>query len=286
MNWIKTVYIWHDCFIIRTAKAVLVFDFWKDPYQKGELPNPLMEIDRSLPLYVFVSHGHKDHYNPEIFGWSVFFSDIRYIVSKDVMKRIRHIINPDSSYKGVKVDASQVIAMKPGEVYVDGVIKVHSFASTDIGNSYAVEIGGYSIFHAGDLNAWIWMDESTDQEVRKALGDYNAVLGSIGKYFTEFDLCFFPVDSRIGTDYFSGARIFLERFRIGTFFPMHYELGEDAETIARLHRDAAAIDRYASENCRHYVMSAPYSCYVSLSTHCGGDALSVSHSKQKEQTQK
>ena len=64
MDIIKTIYIYHDCFVIKTVEAVLVFDFWKDPYQNGSLPNPLMEVDKDLPVYVFVSHGHKDHYNP------------------------------------------------------------------------------------------------------------------------------------------------------------------------------------------------------------------------------
>ena len=262
MNWIKTIYIWHDCFVVRTAKAVLVFDFWKDPYQNGPLPNPLMEIDRDTPVYVFVSHGHKDHYNPEIFNWSEHFRDIRYVVSKDVMKRIKHIITPESSYKGLKVDASRVIMMRTNEAYEDERIRIRSFASTDIGNSYAVELDGYSIFHAGDLNAWIWKDESTDQEIRKAMGDYNAIIDRIGESFEGFDFCFFPVDSRIGTDYFTGAGIFLERFKIKNFFPMHYELGENPTEIARLHRDAAAFDRYASPSCHRYVVSAPYSAYV------------------------
>lgn len=266
MNWIKTIYIWHDCFVVRTAKAVLIFDYWKDPYQCGTLPNPLMYIDKEIPVYVFVSHGHKDHYNPEIFEWSKEFRNIKYIISKDVMKRIKHLITPESSYKGIKVSASSVMTMRPNEVYEDGTLKIHSFSSTDIGNSYAVELGGYSIFHAGDLNAWIWKDESTEQEVRKALGDYRSIIIKIEESFKRFDICFFPVDSRIGTDYFTGAKMFLENFEIDNFFPMHYELGEDPASIARLHRDAAAFERYASKKCRHYIMSAPYSGYVCLKT--------------------
>lgn len=262
MNWIKTVYIWHDCFLVRTSNVALVFDFWKDPYQHGPLPNPLMELDMDLPVYVFVSHGHKDHYNPEVFNWSQYFRNIHYVVSKDVMKRIKHIIMPDSSYKGVKVDASRVIAMRANESYEDDIVKVRSFASTDIGNSYAVEFDGYAIFHAGDLNAWLWKDESTDQEVRKALGDFNSIMTEISEAYEGFDLCFFPVDSRIGRDYFTGAKILLEKFKIENFFPMHYELGEDPTSIARLHRDAAAFECYASPNCRHYIMSASYSAYV------------------------
>lgn len=262
MHIIKTTYIYHDCFAVKTEEAVLVFDFWKDPYQRGPLPNPLMNIDKAIPVYVFVSHGHKDHYNPEIFGWAKHFPNIRYIVSKDVRKRINHIISAAGSYKGDKVDPSKVVVMSDHDHYDDDILSVKTFPSTDIGNSYAVTISGRNIFHAGDLNAWIWKDESTEEEVRDALQKFSAIVDIIAKSFCEFDLCFFPVDSRIGTDYFTGARIFLERFNIKNFFPMHYELGEDPASIARLHRDAAAIDRYASPSCRHYIISAPYSAYA------------------------
>ncbi|MDE6741027.1 MAG: MBL fold metallo-hydrolase [Muribaculaceae bacterium] len=259
---IKTIYIYHDCFVVKTPEAVLVFDFWKDPYQMEPMPNPLTNIDKDMPAYVFVSHGHKDHYNPDIFGWAKYFPNIRYIVSKDVRKRINHIISPGSSYKGDKVDAAKVIAMSDHDHYEDDIINVNTFPSTDIGNSYGVTIAGRTIFHAGDLNAWIWKDESTEEEVKEALDSFNAIVDMIAASYEGFDICFFPVDSRIGTDYFMGACIFLERFRIDNFFPMHFELGDDAAAIARLHRDAAAFDRYASPTCRHYVMSAPYSAYA------------------------
>lgn len=262
MDMIKTVYIYHDCFVVKTIDAVLVFDFWKDPYQHGPLPNPLMEVDRDIPVYVFVSHGHKDHYNQEIFGWAKHFPNIRYIISKDVRKRINHILSRDGSYRGDKVDPAKVTVMSDRDSYEDTTISVRSFPSTDTGNSYAVTIGGRSLFHAGDLNAWIWKDESTEEEVEEALDSFNTIVDMIAECFSGFDLCFFPVDSRIGTDYYTGARIFLERFKIDNFFPMHYELGENLPSIARLHREAAAFDRYASPTCRHYIMSAPYSAYA------------------------
>ena len=262
MDIIKIIYVYHDCFVVKTSEAVLVFDFWKDPYQRGPCPNPLMNVESGKPVYVFVSHGHKDHYNPDIFGWAKHFPNIRYIVSKDVRKRINHIISPGSSYKGDKVEPSKVIAMSDHDHYEDDIISINTFPSTDIGNAYGVTIEGRTIFHAGDLNAWIWKDESTEEEVKEALDSFNAIVDMIATSYEGFDICFFPVDSRIGTDYFTGARIFLERFKIDNFFPMHFELGDDTAAIAQLHRDAAAFDRYASPTCQHYIMSAPYSAYA------------------------
>ncbi len=188
--------------------------------------------------------------------------NIRYIVSRDVRRRIRHIMSPESQYKGVKVAPERVTALFDRDSYSDNIISVRSFPSTDIGNSYAVAVGGYTLFHAGDLNAWIWKDESTEAEVAQALKSYNSILGMIAEHYHGFDFCFFPVDSRIGRDYFTGARMFLERFEIGNFFPMHYELADDMPTLARRHRDAADFERYASPHCHRYILSAPYSVFA------------------------
>ncbi|MDE5773402.1 MAG: MBL fold metallo-hydrolase [Muribaculaceae bacterium] len=262
MSFVSVIYIYHDCFAVKTEDAVLIFDFWKDPYQKGPLPNPLQNVDPDTPIYVFVSHSHKDHYNPEIFSWAEHFKNIHYIVSKDVRKRINHILNPDSIYSGPKIKDDQLTVLHHDDHYSDDIIEVRSFPSTDIGNSYAVNIAGRNIFHAGDLNAWIWKDESTQQEINKALGDFNVILNKIAQHYNRFDICFFPVDSRIGTDYFTGAAIFLRRFKIDNFLPMHYELADDPESVAGRHRDAAAFALYASPTCRHYLLSAPYSVYT------------------------
>lgn len=259
---IKTVFIFHDCFIIKTPEAVLVFDYWKDADERSSLAYHLSDINPEMPLYFFVSHGHKDHFNRAIFEWSNVFRNARYILSKDVRRRINHIVNAGSTYAGTKVNPEKVITMRDQDVYEDEVIKVNSFPSTDIGNSYAVNICGKVIFHAGDLNAWIWKDESTEKEVQAELDKFNAILDIVASQYKRFDMAFFPVDSRIGTDYFIGAKIFLERFEVANFFPMHFDLGEDDTSICRLHRDAADFIRYASPSCHHYIMSAPDSSYA------------------------
>ncbi|MDE7414117.1 MAG: hypothetical protein K2N05_10095 [Muribaculaceae bacterium] len=97
-----------------------------------------------------------------------------------------------------------------------------------------------------------------------ALKGFESILEKIYSYYNYFDFCFFPVDSRIGTDYFTGAKMFLGKIPVGTFFPMHYELGNDQDTIDRLHRDAAAFELYASPMCHQYIMSSPYSVFTKI----------------------
>lgn len=242
-------FVWHDCFVVSTDECSMVFDYWRD--DAGE--SVLARLDRAKPLYVFVSHGHKDHFNPEIFSWASEFENIVYVVSRDVFKRMRHVLSPTSVYNGPRLSPGQVVPLRAGEEFGDSLVKVRAFPSTDIGNSYAVETSGRRIFHAGDLNAWLWVDVSTESEVRKAAGDYRACLRDIREAgITGFDYAFFPVDSRIGTDYFAGARMFVNEFDVARFFPMHFCLGDESE-VERRRRDALRFDLYANTQRGEYI---------------------------------
>lgn len=179
------------------------------------------------------------------------------MVSRDVGKRIRHILNPDSVYNGTKVKAEAVSVLGRGDLFEDDIIRIKALPSTDIGNCYLVTNQDINIFHAGDLNAWIWLDESTDAEVRKSMGDYKACLRDIEDFMKEnkiqvLDYCFFPVDSRIGRDFSRGALIFVRQFDVKRFFPMHFDLGDSLERSLRL-RDAINFNNYANFERGEYI---------------------------------
>ena len=52
-------YIFHSGFLLETSKCCYIFD-----YYLGEVPK--FNLDK--PVVVLCSHGHQDHYNPEIFS--------------------------------------------------------------------------------------------------------------------------------------------------------------------------------------------------------------------------
>ncbi len=248
-------YIYHDCFTVETPQCILIFDFWKKPESfpitavSGDLTSPFNEEQMHKPLYVFVSHFHKDHYNPVVFEWQQIwrragYADVHYFISTDVRRHARHILMPDSLYKGYHPEPQTVTVMRKGDTYKDDILSIESFGSTDIGNSYMVETGGKRIFHAGDLNAWIWKDESTEEEVEMALKGFTSELLPVVRNFPTADLSFFPVDSRIGSEYFTGAKIFLERIMTRYFFPMHFTLGESDSEKKRLISDALNFELY------------------------------------------
>lgn len=71
----KITYIGHSGFLAETEKHLLLFD-----YYKGSLP----KLPEEKPLYVFVSHRHEDHFNPEIFRLAQKGRKVTYVLSFDI----------------------------------------------------------------------------------------------------------------------------------------------------------------------------------------------------------
>ena len=215
----KLTYIFHSGFSLETEQCVLVFDYWMDP---ANVMSGLLKTEK--PMYVFSSHFHEDHFNRDIFMWKNEKPDIKYILSKDILKHRR----------AQKSDADVWLAK--GGVWQDELIRVVATGSTDSGVSWVIEVEGKCIFHAGDLNNWyarfltdnyrggvIYSPEFGGniypmKEEKHYLGE----LKEIRKIADRFDLVMFPVDGRIGNGYTRGGRQFIERFQVGLFVPMHF----------------------------------------------------------------
>lgn len=246
----KLIYVWHDCFVYQGDRCMLIFDYGQNP--PLSCPYPYMDMDKvineilstrgeNFSVYFLVSHHHKDHFNREIFSYAQKLKNVRYIISKDTARSVNYLIKEGSTYSGrLKVERSQVCVLKPGESVRNDHVSVHAFGSTDIGNSYIVEVDEKILFHAGDLNAWVWKDESTVEEVEKALNDYENILKTIKARFPYIDYAMFPVDARIGRDFWEGARRFVWMLDVKYFIPMHFCLySSDSERI--LYENEATI---------------------------------------------
>ena len=258
-------YIYHDCFLLECQDCAVVFDYWRDPLSESqEIPDFVKSIRPQKPLYVLVSHFHKDHFNKSIFGWRDLHPQIHFVISPDVRKRVRYLLEPDSHYAGQKVPQELVSALRKGEMFSDALVDIHAFGSTDIGNSYVVKDkrSGLKVFHAGDLNCWAFRDNSTPAEIRSAENAFHSELAPIAEDFPELDVAMFPVDSRIGSCYAYGAAEFLKRINVKCFFPMHFTLGETPDEIERRRRDAVDFSRYASTNGEYVALTKSYDRYL------------------------
>lgn len=233
----RLVYIYHSGFAIEAEGFSILIDYFKDTGAipgKGYVHDELLK--RPGTLYILSSHFHPDHFNPEVLTWKEQKTDIKYIFSKDILKRKR-------------AKAEDAHYMIKGDVFTDENLTIKTFGSTDVGVSFLIEIQGRLIFHAGDLNNWHWKDESTPLESAEAEKHYLQELEVLVKTTDHLDLAMFPVDPRLGTDFMRGAQQFLERIHAKMFVPMHF-WERPAEVMA--------FAPYAEfHHCRYAVMTIP-----------------------------
>lgn len=226
----KLTYLFHSGFALETDRCILVFDYWMDP---AHVVPRLLKSDK--PMYVFSSHFHEDHFNRDIFSWKAEKSNIRYILSKDILKRRR-----------ARKEEADVWLAKGG-TWQDECLHVTATGSNDSGVSWVIETDGRFVFHAGDLNNWyarfltddyqgglihspeFGTDIDPEKEEKLFLGE----LKDIRKLTDRFDIAMFPVDGRIGNGYTRGGRQFIERFQVGLFVPMHF-VASGFESAARM----------------------------------------------------
>ncbi len=204
----RLTHIHHSGFALEMPQATLVFDLYHDP--TGCLPAIL---DRAARIYYFVSHGHQDHLNRE----AVMAVDSRwtvehYVMSNECRHKMRHML---------KTHPLRATYIHHHERWTDGVIDVTTFASTDKGVAYLLQVGGSRIFHAGDYNLWQWPGIGPAQ-LRKQVGDFRATLRDIVAATSAIDLAMFPVDPAMGDDFGRGARELLTAVDVVHFVPMHY----------------------------------------------------------------
>ena len=205
----KLIYLYHSGFALLGDDFTLIFDYWKDSESDGDGILHRELLKRPGRIYVFASHAHADHFNPEVLSWRLQRPDIVYLLSQDI--QALH-----------EAKQAEAVWLKLGDSYSDERLSVHAFGSTDVGISFLVEVDGRKIFHAGDLNNWHWMDECEETEWRGYEHAFLQELQLIRKYTETVDVAMFPVDPRLGKEYMRGAGQFVTKIKTHIFVPMHF----------------------------------------------------------------
>ena len=227
----KITYIYHSCFLVEMDSCYYLFD-----YEKGSLP----QMDAGKPIFVLSSHGHHDHYNPDIFS----------LLRDAGMQTIYGILSED-----IPVPANvNVLQVSPGKEYnLGSQQKLTTFQSTDEGVAFLIEDiededQKKIVYHAGDLNDWVW-DEESDSYNEQMTRDYRQQIDLLaekllvgkahdgklhdgelydgksqdGKWnLREIDVAFVVLDPRQEKDYARGLCYFLEHIPVKKVYPMHY----------------------------------------------------------------
>lgn len=197
-NTLKVTYIYHSGFLVETERSYLLFDYWK-----GEIP----AMDYKKELYIFASHGHRDHFSDDIFKLENRCEKVQYILSSDIK---------DSTRNWAK--AENVHFMAPHETLdVDGV-HVETLFSTDEGVAFLVQADGRSIYHAGDLHWWHWPGEPEEDNRWHRDAFQKEMEHLSGK---ELDVSFVVLDPRQEEAGTWGMDYFLKHVRSRYIFPMH-----------------------------------------------------------------
>ena len=82
---LRVTFIHHSAFVVETEHRTLVFDYFPSedfPEQEFHGKKPVFAADK--PIYVFASHGHRDHFSREVLRWGEKRKDMTYIFSRDI----------------------------------------------------------------------------------------------------------------------------------------------------------------------------------------------------------
>lgn len=233
MEQMKVTYIHHSSFLVELPAFLLLFD-----YTEGTLP----ALCETKPLYVFASHRHGDHFSSRIFELAERHPLVRYILSDDISKRrvpeallpLVTFVRPGGTYvchAGEKCAADHSQDSADREAYaccaeeksgkVSPALKLCTFRSTDEGVAFLLEADGRVIYHAGDLNDWVWAGEP-DKDNRRMHEAYLAELKKIAAKGVVPDAAFVPLDPRQEADFSRGLDEFMRIVGAKKVIPMHF----------------------------------------------------------------
>jgi L-ascorbate metabolism protein UlaG (beta-lactamase superfamily) len=207
----EITYIGHSGFLIEWDTCYWLFD-----YYKGDIP----EMDIKKKIIIFSSHNHGDHFNPEIFKLNDKYNDTLYVLSSDIKMTKEYC-----QKIGVTEDIlNKIISVKPSNEYEvqdknKNSIILKTLKSTDRGVAFLLQYQEKTIFHAGDLNLWIWKEESkqNNNNMTAMFHKQMNILKDI-----PIDIAFAPLDPRQEEWYYLGLEELLNTAKVRYVFPMHF----------------------------------------------------------------
>lgn len=201
----KVTYVHHSSFLVETKTCYYLFD-----YEKGTLP----ALDISKPIIILASHGHHDHYTPEIFS-----------ILKEIGMQSIFVVLSDDITPPKEVHLLPLLLVKPCREYTLPFGQtLTTYRSTDLGVAFLIEDHDEIIYHAGDLHDWVWAEEDStyNEQMTK---DYRHQINLLAQKLNgrTIDCAFVVLDPRQEReDYDHGMLYFLEQIHADKIYPMHY----------------------------------------------------------------
>ncbi len=193
-------YTEHSGWAVKTANHLLVFDYFKPdpaPDQPGMANGWIVPAEiGDLPLTVFISHSHGDHYMPSVFDWKKEIQNITYVA-------------------GFKPEGKDGYSLLPvHEKKVMNGMEIIPIESNDSGQGYFVKVDGVTIFHPGDHA----------NRQRDFSGPFKKEIDYLADQGLKADILFVPVSGCGFGDIVSvkkGDYYTMDRLSARHVFPMH-----------------------------------------------------------------
>lgn len=210
----KVTFIHHSSFLVELDTVSLLFDYVPaGNYGEYTFHGQKPAFNQNKPLYVFASHGHRDHFNVSVLKLAEEHPNIHFIFSKDIRLGL-NFLKKNGLDPSVKERITRVSVRSEYEV---GTIKVQTLRSTDVGVAFVVTADGKNIFHAGDLHWW-------------NIGEIELYGNKFGREFKgelkfikdkTMNLAFVVLDPRMGEGTAYGLEAFVNTVPFDYLFPMH-----------------------------------------------------------------
>ena len=195
-------YINHSGFLVELDNVCLLFDFWQ-----GTLPAPVP----GKTLLAFASHAHHDHFNGLIFDYAARWDRSLVVLGNDIRLSAKR-----KETLGISDDA--FLRLGPDRDETVFGVRIRTLRSTDSGVAFLITAEDRTIYHAGDLNLWVWDGEPEEDNaaMKEAFCAEMEKLRGIS-----IDLAFLTLDARQEDRMADGFDYCLRNLDIRTAVPMH-----------------------------------------------------------------
>jgi L-ascorbate metabolism protein UlaG (beta-lactamase superfamily) len=192
-------YLFHSGWAVKTYSTLMIFDYW-EPMRKPEQPslfNGFVNPDeiKDQNVYVFISHGHGDHFDEKILEWKKVIPNITYVFGWQAQEaQIHHAFGEDRISKSI------------GPLQVKNIF--HNFDNIPE-SAFLIEVDGLIVYFSGDHGN----SPGALNPVYKNNIDY------ISQQSNELDLVFLSI---FGSPTYDGELYAIEKFKPLVMLPMHY----------------------------------------------------------------
>lgn len=197
-------YIHHSSFILELGGKTFLFDYPGDEHLPPGTEALVRGRIAGSDLFVFISHSHDDHFNPDLIRIVEPAASARFVVSDDV---------PDMFPDAVPEDA---LVVEPDETYQVEGMTVETLMANDLGVAFLIGVGGIVVYFGADLAEWIW-PEMEEAAVRFTETFFQEAVDRVKARHVH--IAFHNMDKRL--DNLGGGMRFLQKVRPAVFVPMH-----------------------------------------------------------------